>query len=57
MNPNGDIRELQITESPRPNEILVPAADVNEIKSWPRARRRAWYREQAKLQRQPSKET
>lgn len=48
MNPNGDIRELQLTESPRPNEILVPEPLVDEIRSWPRARQRAWYREQAK---------
>lgn len=48
MNPYGTIREFAIGEQPKPDEIEIPAADVDEIRSWPRARRRAWYRDQAK---------
>jgi hypothetical protein len=48
MNPQGDIRELLQGELPKPDEIEVPAADVDEIRTWPRARRRAWYRDRAK---------
>jgi hypothetical protein len=48
MNSNGTIRELQLFEQPKPDEILIPPADVDEVRSWPRARRRAWYRDQAK---------
>lgn len=48
MNSNGDIREIPIHEQPRPDEIIVPAASVGEIRTWPRARRRAWYRKEAK---------
>lgn len=54
MNPQGDIREIPPLEQPKPDEIEIPAADVDEIRRWPRARRRAWYREQAKkLGRKP----